>query len=835
MQDFGTPSRVRGDRGGENLDVATHMIMRNGPRRASFMWGSSTRNSRIEAFISQDCSDFQAEWNCHPIRGPDTNDKSPKDLRFLGQIQFGVYHDDCKGIHPDVIEEYYGVYGNTMTRRQHQTGAGHPIDEEDSDNKEEPPNMTQAITDEQRHHIHHEAIHVPLQRDPFISDKTHQQFFVTLAEVVAEDITPCDCRLTADEWENDEYLIFETIPLPVESRFRLFLLKSQSFLHLFHWCHCYCMDPASESNTVNQDVFCRGVKAGSQPCDCEEFFAQSQDKGHCIECGHGRSKHPHKASGYEPEIQEDADEQPPSHPSSSVTIKDIFTRITGGKTVNDNSKSSATGKRGSLPLAAAREEALSTLSSTRLAGYQKLAKGPAPSAGLRKDRKETTTLQLFGSQARQNTTSSTTTAGNVFRVASVAMLTCGVDRNGLVRVSKAPSKNGTNEIQAMKNRGCYLEQQFIIESGWTYRKIFEYLDVQLERRQPVTLRSSCEDKPIWRLLNKSGQTLTVVDIGFPTGNDLVKHKGRDKASVSDCHLWFVTRNRIPDDIYESWNTQPIVAGSDSERDDCSDCDVLLSNTDSPDDSVGFKSDNELASSLMELDMTSDTDVKDLKGKGKMKAALVRSPTRSQNAKHSHTLLSPSPSEATTRRAAQKKLRVKKESASDAIPLFLMNSESTNSQLEPPPSTQPARSNTSSHETVSFRTSRVAVPANELSSPPDFVSVSEADVLWRNKIQDDDPFAPEFTYMISLVTLQTLFGMLNVSLTERWLDAIELFMPAPGDPGGSSANTQPSKVVLQRSHLDTKDVCPIIKLPTARPRKRGGSSSTQTRSRKRRNS
>lgn len=280
------------------------------------------------------------------------------------------------------------------------------------------------------------------------------------------------------------------------------------------------------------------------------------------------------------------------------------------------------------------------------------------------------------------------------------------------------------------------------------------MDIQGEKRQPATFRStssSHDEKPIWRLLNKSGQTLAVVDIGFPTGNDLAKHKGRDKASVSDCHLWFVTRNRIPDDIYESWNTQPVVAGSDSERDDCSDRDVLFSDTDSPDDSVSNKSDNELASSLMELDMTSETEVKDLKGKGKMKAALARSPTISRNAKRSHTLLSPSPSETTTRKAAQKKLRVKKESASDTIPLFF-NSESTNS---PPPSTQPARSNTSSHETVSFRTSRVTAPANELSSPPDFVSVSEADVLWRNKIQDDDPFAPE-----CINPWDTRYSMLN---------------------------------------------------------------------------
>jgi hypothetical protein len=96
------------------------------------------------------------------------------------------------------------------------------------------------------------------------------------------------------------------------------------------------------------------------------------------------------------------------------------------------------------------------------------------------------------------------------------------------------------------------------------------------------------------------------------------------------HWPLVTRNRIPDEIYESWNTQPVVAGSDLEHDDCSDHDVLFSDTDSLDDSVGNKSDNELASSLMELDMASETEVKDLIGKGKMKAAPARSPATSRN-------------------------------------------------------------------------------------------------------------------------------------------------------------------------------------------------------------
>jgi hypothetical protein len=36
----GFPSRLRGDRGGENIACAIYMVMRNGPNRASFMWGS---------------------------------------------------------------------------------------------------------------------------------------------------------------------------------------------------------------------------------------------------------------------------------------------------------------------------------------------------------------------------------------------------------------------------------------------------------------------------------------------------------------------------------------------------------------------------------------------------------------------------------------------------------------------------------------------------------------------------------------------------------------------------------------------------------------------------
>ncbi|KAL1948877.1 hypothetical protein VTO73DRAFT_10683 [Trametes versicolor] len=191
VKTYGAPSRVRGDRGGENVEVAIWMIKHRGPNRASFMWGSSTRNTRIErmwvevgtqfamrwrAFftrlerfhrlvpdqdgqlwllhilflneINADCEAFRHDWNHHPISGKAKN-QTPLDMQFISQLEKGVISGtDFNDVHPEVLARYYGVNGPERRRRQGQTGAGHyDLDDDNTSDSSESSNDSESDSD----------------------------------------------------------------------------------------------------------------------------------------------------------------------------------------------------------------------------------------------------------------------------------------------------------------------------------------------------------------------------------------------------------------------------------------------------------------------------------------------------------------------------------------------------------------------------------------------------------------------------------------------------------------------------------------------------------------
>ncbi|KAG1867245.1 hypothetical protein DFJ58DRAFT_654437, partial [Suillus subalutaceus] len=153
--------------------------------------------------INDNCKTFREEWNLHPIAGPSTNNKSPQDLRLISQATLGIYRDNCDGVHPDTIEQYYGTHGREQTRHHGQTGAGHP-DDEDTNSEDQ---LILQIEEDQERNIRHAAVEVPGKKSPFETQHDENLFFSTVEQIVTEGIVPEGYGLLPDEQGDDAAMI----------------------------------------------------------------------------------------------------------------------------------------------------------------------------------------------------------------------------------------------------------------------------------------------------------------------------------------------------------------------------------------------------------------------------------------------------------------------------------------------------------------------------------------------------------------------------------------------------------------------------------------------------
>ena len=107
------------------------------------------------------------------------------------------------------------MHREPVTRKRHQSGAGHPADEEASGDEEDEhtAHVADLINQQQRQNVNEDVVPVPSRRSLFADPTEEAAFFVVLNQVIDCQVIPDGFGLKADEWEDGCYPIFETIRL----------------------------------------------------------------------------------------------------------------------------------------------------------------------------------------------------------------------------------------------------------------------------------------------------------------------------------------------------------------------------------------------------------------------------------------------------------------------------------------------------------------------------------------------------------------------------------------------------------------------------------------------
>ncbi|KJA26465.1 hypothetical protein HYPSUDRAFT_52392 [Hypholoma sublateritium FD-334 SS-4] len=203
--------------------------------RASFMWGSSVFNTRIERVWVESGKRFVEEWNSHPIGGLGGN-QSPNDMMLLGQLERGIYDDPCDSMTEDEINAFFGFEEDGEPSDEsdgHESSGNISEDEEDfeSDDEFEDSRTTSGSNSDNSSgyspsseildtgfdtaevidsNIRHDAVPVPKKACPF--DERQLEMFEKGLHLLREagDV-PNGYGVNPSEWDQSGYPTTEVI------------------------------------------------------------------------------------------------------------------------------------------------------------------------------------------------------------------------------------------------------------------------------------------------------------------------------------------------------------------------------------------------------------------------------------------------------------------------------------------------------------------------------------------------------------------------------------------------------------------------------------------------